>query len=47
MKNVGKLADAALKVVERVARNEVEKNVIGGVPKCSAIYHQLKRPKTK
>ncbi|MDE7423853.1 MAG: cyclic lactone autoinducer peptide [Lachnospiraceae bacterium] len=47
MKHVEKLTDTVLKVVEKVARNEVEKNVIGGAPKCSAIYHQPKRPKKK
>lgn len=45
MKHVEKLTDMVLKVVEKAARNEVEKNVLGGVPKCSAIYHQPKRPK--
>lgn len=47
MKRAEKLTDKVLKVVERAARNEVEKNVLGGAPKCSAIYHQPKRPKKK
>ena len=34
-----------LKVVERIARNEVEKTVLGRTAECSAIYHQPKRPK--
>lgn len=45
MRNAEKLTDTILKAVEKVARNEVEKNVLGGAPKCSAIYHQPKRPK--
>lgn len=47
MKHVEKWTDKVLKVVEKAARNEVERNVLGGAPKCSAIYHQPKRPKRK
>ena len=47
MRLTKKISDTVLKVVERIVWNEVEKSVIGGTPKCSAIYHQPKRPKTK
>ena len=36
-----------LKVVERIARNKVEKTVLGRTAECSAIYHQPKRPKKR
>ena len=47
MKKSGKIADKALKVVERIARNEVEKSMLGRTAECAAIYHQPKRPKKK
>lgn len=31
----------------RIARNEVEKTVLGRTAECSAIYHQPKRPKKR
>jgi hypothetical protein len=33
--------------VERIARNEVEKTMIGRTSECAAIWHQPKRPKKK
>ena len=33
-----------LKVVEKVARVEVEKTISGWPPLCTGIYHQPKRP---
>ena len=33
--------------MERIARNEVEKTVLGRTAECSAIYHQPKRPKKR
>lgn len=47
MKKTGKVADKVLKVVERIARNEVEKTMLGRTAECAAIYHQPKRPKRK
>ena len=35
------------KFMERIARNEVEKTVLGRTAECSAIYHQPKRPKKR
>ena len=45
MKKAEKITIKVLKVVERIARNEVEKTVLGRTAECSAIYHQPKRPK--
>ena len=45
MKKAEKITNKVLKVVERIARNEVEKTVLGRTAECSAIYHQPKRPK--
>ena len=42
-----KISVKALRVVERIARNEVEKTVLGRTAECSAIYHQPKRPKKR
>lgn len=47
MKNVERFADKALKVVERIARSEAEKTMHGRTTKCSAIWHQPKRPKKR
>ncbi|MCM1416628.1 MAG: cyclic lactone autoinducer peptide [bacterium] len=47
MRNAEKFADKALKAVERIARNEVEKIVSGKTTGCATIWHQPKRPKTK
>lgn len=41
-----KIKKEALKVVERILRNEVKKDQWGGNPPiCSGILHQPKRPK--
>ena len=45
MNKAEKITIKVLKVVERIARNEVEKTVLGRTAECSAIYHQPKRPK--
>jgi hypothetical protein len=45
MKKSGKIMDKVLKVVERIARNDVEKAVLGNTAECSALFHQPKRPK--
>ena len=47
MKKAEKITIKVLKVVERIARNEVEKTVLGRTEECSAIYHQPKRPKKR
>lgn len=47
MRRVDKFADKALKAVERIARNEVEKIMAGKTTGCATIWHQPKRPKTK
>ena len=46
MKKDKKIKKTALKVVERILRNEVKKDQWGGDPPiCSGIIHQPKRPK--
>lgn len=47
MKNAEKIANKVLKAVERVARHEVERTMLGRTAECAAIYHQPKRPKRK
>ena len=47
MKKAEKITIKVLKVVERIARNEVEKTVLGRTAECSAIYHQPKIPKKR
>lgn len=47
MKRTEKLANNVLKAVERIARKEVEKSMLGRTAECAAIYHQPKRPKKK
>ncbi|RGW86664.1 MULTISPECIES: cyclic lactone autoinducer peptide [Lachnospiraceae] len=47
MKKAEKITIKVLKVVERIARNEVEKTVLGRTAECSAIYHQPKRQKKR
>ena len=47
MNKAEKITIKVLKVVERIARNEVEKTVLGRTAECSAIYHQPKRPKKR
>ena len=47
MNKAEKITIKVLKVVERIARNEVEKTVLGRTAECSAIYHQQKRPKKR
>ena len=42
-----KITDKVLKVVERIARNDVEKTILGSTAECSALFHQPKRPKKK
>lgn len=42
-----KIKKMALKIVERIVRNEVEKDGWGDPPICSGIIHQPKRPKRK
>ena len=39
MKKAEKITIKVLKVVERIARNQVEKTVLGRTAECSAIYH--------
>lgn len=45
MKKSRKIKKMALKVVERIVRNEVEKDKWGDPPICLGITHQPKRPK--
>ena len=47
MKKAEKITIKVLKVVERIARNEVEKTVLGRTAECSGIYPQPKRPKKR
>lgn len=47
MKKSEKIKKTALKVVERIVRNEVEKDKWGDPPICFGITHQPKRPKRK
>ncbi len=47
MRNVEKIAEKALKGVEKIARAEVKRTAISSVSACSAIWHQPKRPKKK
>jgi hypothetical protein len=47
MKNNAKKDNRVLRVVERIARNEVEKVRCGWPPICLGIGHQPKRPKRK
>ncbi|MBD5391251.1 cyclic lactone autoinducer peptide [bacterium] len=47
MKKDRKIKKKALKVVERIARNEVSKDGWGDPPICFGILHQPKRPKRK
>lgn len=47
MRNVEKIAERALKGVEKIARAEVKRTAISSVSACSAIWHQPKRPKKK
>ncbi len=45
MKGKEKIRVRALRVVERMLRNEVEKVSCGWPPICSGLTHQPKRPK--
>lgn len=47
MKRGRKLEKKVLSVVEKVARDEVIKNLHEWPPHCMGIYHQPKRPKRK
>ena len=47
MKKSKKVSKKALKVVERIVRNEAEKVMDGDPPYCLGIFHQPKRPKRK
>lgn len=47
MKKKEKIGKAALKAVERIARNEAEKVKDRYPPICLGITHQPKRPKKK
>ena len=47
MNKAEKITIKVLKVVERIARNEVEKTFLGRTAECSAIYHQPKRLKKR
>ena len=47
MRKSEKITDKVLKVVERIARNDVEKTILGSTAECSALFHQPKRPKKK
>ena len=42
-----KITNKVLEVVERIARNEVEKTVLGRMAEYSAIYHQPIGPKKR
>ena len=47
MKKDRKIKKAALKVVERIVRNEVKEDIWRDPPICMGITHQPKRPKRK
>ena len=42
MNKAEKITIKVLKVVERIARNEVEKTVLGRTAECSAIYQCIR-----
>lgn len=42
-----KTKKVALKVVEKIARNEMKRDIWGDPPFCFGIGHQPKRPKKK
>lgn len=44
MKVSANFRNKAIKAVEKIARNEVEKYAWGWPPVCAGIYHQPKRP---
>lgn len=47
MRNAEKIVNRVLEGVEKIARNEVKKIVLGDRAECAAICHQPKRPKKK
>ena len=47
MKKNSKIRKTALKVVERIVRNEVKRDEWGDPPICSGFFHQPGRPKKK
>lgn len=47
MRNAEKLTDKVLKAVERIARKEAEKAMLGGSLECATFWHQPKRPKKR
>lgn len=47
MKKERKLEKKVLGAVEKVARNEITRNLDGRLPFCMGIFHQPKRPKRK
>lgn len=47
MKKKDKINDTVLKIMERIARNEVEKNCYDWPPVCAGFFHQPKRPKNE
>lgn len=36
-----------LKLIEKITRQEIERNAFGWPPLCTGIYHQPKKPKIK
>lgn len=47
MRNAEKIIDRVLEGVEKIARNEVKRVLLGGRAGCAAIWHQPRRPKKK
>ncbi len=45
MKKQKKIANMVLRVIEKIAQNEVEKVCYDWPPVCMGIFHQPKRPK--
>ncbi|MBQ6886757.1 MAG: cyclic lactone autoinducer peptide [Lachnospiraceae bacterium] len=45
MKKQENVGSKVLRVVEKIVRNEVEKNCFDWPPVCMGIFHQPKRPK--
>ena len=47
MKENRKIKKTALKIVERIVRNEAKRDIWGDPPLCIGIGHQPNRPKRK
>ncbi len=46
MKKSSRMRKKTLKIVEKVVRREIERNMRSWPPRCAGIYHQPKYPRT-